>query len=123
MNTQAIAQHLNLAEQLITEVQEWATVLWVRIKGMRPRFVSKKVRKMTEAEYESMWEAAEKAQDNRAEAAEAMAAKINDHLPIGNCVSYSKLHSAAVDVLEQSCTFQEAVNRFTSKKVITKRSK
>lgn len=43
MNTQAaIAQHLNLAEELIIEVQEWAKVLWVRIKGMRPRFVSKK---------------------------------------------------------------------------------
>lgn len=43
MNTQAIAQHLNLAEELILEVQEWARVLWVRIKGMRPKFVSKKV--------------------------------------------------------------------------------
>lgn len=46
MNTQAIAQHLNLVEELIVEVQVWAKVLWVRIKGMRPRFVSKKVAKM-----------------------------------------------------------------------------
>jgi hypothetical protein len=45
MNTQAIAQHLNLAEELIVEVQEWARVLWVRIKGMRPKFVSKRVAK------------------------------------------------------------------------------
>ena len=43
MNTQAIAQHLNLAEELILEVQEWKRVLWVRIKGVRPKFVSKKV--------------------------------------------------------------------------------
>lgn len=43
MNTQAIAQHLDLAKELIVEVQEWARVLWVRIKGMRPKFVSKKV--------------------------------------------------------------------------------
>lgn len=43
MNTQAIAQHLNLAQELILEVQEWAHVLWVRIKGMRSKFVSKKV--------------------------------------------------------------------------------
>lgn len=48
MNTQAIAQHLNLSQELILEVQEWARVLWVRIKGMRPRFVSKKgVNQMT----------------------------------------------------------------------------
>lgn len=46
MNTQAIAQHLNLTEESILEVQEWARVLWVRIKGMRPKFVSKKVVKM-----------------------------------------------------------------------------
>ncbi len=45
MNTQAIAHHLNLAQDLIVEVQEWARVLWVRIRGMRPRFVSKKVTK------------------------------------------------------------------------------
>jgi hypothetical protein len=45
MNAQ-IAKHLNLAEELITEVQEWAKVLWVRINGMRSRFVSKKVVKM-----------------------------------------------------------------------------
>ncbi len=40
MNT-AIAQHLNIASNLILEVQEWARVLWCRIQGMRPRFVSK----------------------------------------------------------------------------------
>lgn len=45
MNTQEIAQHLNLAKELILEVQEWACVLWVRIKGMRPKFVSKKIAK------------------------------------------------------------------------------
>lgn len=42
----AIAQHLNLAEELIQEVQVWAQVLWVRVRGMRPRFVSKKVVRM-----------------------------------------------------------------------------
>ena len=41
MNIQVIAKHLNLAEKLITEVQVWARVLWVRLRGMRPRFVSK----------------------------------------------------------------------------------
>lgn len=41
--TVAIAQHLNIAEFLIAEVQEWAHVLFVRFTSGRPRFVSKKV--------------------------------------------------------------------------------
>lgn len=45
MNT-AIAQHLNVAESAIIEVQEWARVLWVRVKGLGARFVSKKVKDM-----------------------------------------------------------------------------
>lgn len=42
MNAQ-IAQHLNIAEALIAEVQEWAHVLFVRFTSGRPLFVSKKV--------------------------------------------------------------------------------
>jgi hypothetical protein len=45
MNTAAIANHLNVAETAITEVQEWARVLWVRVRGLGARFVSKKVMK------------------------------------------------------------------------------
>lgn len=41
MNAQ-IAQHLNIAEALIAEVQEWAHVLFVKFISGRPRFVSKK---------------------------------------------------------------------------------
>jgi hypothetical protein len=41
--TAAIANHLNVAASAIVEVQEWARVLWVRIKGVGARFVSKKV--------------------------------------------------------------------------------
>lgn len=37
----AIAQHLNVEEKLILEIQVWAKVLWVRVQGLRPRFVSK----------------------------------------------------------------------------------
>jgi hypothetical protein len=47
MNT-AIAQHLNVPVASILEVQEWARVLWVRVKGLGARFVSKKVVKMAE---------------------------------------------------------------------------
>lgn len=43
MNTIAIANHLNVAADAIVEVQEWARVLWVRVKGLGARFVSKKV--------------------------------------------------------------------------------
>lgn len=39
----AIASHLNVAASAIVEIQEWARVLWVRIKGVGARFVSKKV--------------------------------------------------------------------------------
>jgi hypothetical protein len=76
---------------------------------------------MTEQEYEAMWDAAEKEQDDRADKAEAMVAKINDHLPVGHSASWSKLYSAAVDVLEENCTFQEAVDKFTSKKLVIKK--
>jgi len=48
MNTAAIASHLNVADSAIVEVQEWARVLWVRVKGLGARFVSKKVIAMVE---------------------------------------------------------------------------
>ena len=44
-----VAKSLNIFESAIVEVQEWATVLWVRFKG-GCRFISKKiveVKKMT----------------------------------------------------------------------------
>jgi hypothetical protein len=44
--TAAIANHLNIAESIISSVEEWAHVLFVRFVGRRPRFVSKKVTKM-----------------------------------------------------------------------------
>lgn len=42
MNTTAIAQHLNVLDSAIIEVQEWASVVWVKFIG-GCRFVSKKV--------------------------------------------------------------------------------
>jgi hypothetical protein len=42
MNSQAIATHLSIADSAIIEVQEWASVLWVRFTG-GVRFVSKKI--------------------------------------------------------------------------------
>lgn len=46
MNTAAIARHLNIVESAITRCEEWASVLFVVIKGLGARFVSKKI--MTE---------------------------------------------------------------------------
>ena len=44
-----VSEFLKVAQELVTEVREWANVLWVRVQGLRPRFVSKKVvaKKMT----------------------------------------------------------------------------
>jgi hypothetical protein len=38
-----VSEFLNITQELVTEVREWANVLWVRVVGCRPRFVSKKV--------------------------------------------------------------------------------
>ena len=43
MNTTAIASHLNVVESAITRCEEWARVLFVVVKGLGARFVSKKV--------------------------------------------------------------------------------
>jgi hypothetical protein len=56
--------------------------------------------------------------NSHAEKAEAMAAQIADCLPIKNNAQYQNIFSAACDVLENRCTFEEAVARLTSKKVI-----
>lgn len=37
-----ISTYLNIASELIILVDEWASVLWVKILGCRPQFVSKK---------------------------------------------------------------------------------
>ena len=42
LNQSKIARHLNVIDSAIIEVQEWATVLWVRFKG-GCKFVSKKI--------------------------------------------------------------------------------
>lgn len=46
MNTAAVARHLNVAESAIVRVEEWAHVLFVVVKGLGARFVSKKVVKV-----------------------------------------------------------------------------
>jgi hypothetical protein len=43
MNTAAVATHLNVIESAIVKAEEWATVLFVVVKGLGARFVSKKI--------------------------------------------------------------------------------
>lgn len=52
--TAAIANHLNVAASAIVEVQEWARVLWVRVKGLGARFVSKKVAAVDSVTYKNI---------------------------------------------------------------------
>lgn len=75
MNT-AIAQHLNVAEAAIIEVQEWARVLWVRIRGIGARFVSKKVVEMTQL--------------SRRDAAEKVAEICSNKYGFGSCRVWDK---------------------------------
>ena len=126
MNTTAIAQHLNVLESAITEVQEWARVLWVRVKGIGCRFVSKKVVKVVEVkmfDLEAELERREKEAEANAAKAHAMAAEILDSLPMwaAGSVEDGKLFHAAIDVIEGRATFNEVVQRFSSKKVIVRR--
>lgn len=72
MNT-AIATHLNVAEAAIVEIQEWASVLWVRVKGLGARFVSKKVVKV-KMENKKVAEFAQGIEEYRARHAAALAA-------------------------------------------------
>ena len=43
-----IANHLNIAQDLILNIDEWATVFCVKIKGIGQRFVSKKALKLAD---------------------------------------------------------------------------
>lgn len=48
----AIAKHLNIAESAIVRVEEWAHVVFVVIRGIGARFVSKKVVAIMSDKYE-----------------------------------------------------------------------
>lgn len=70
---------------------------------------------------EERMERLEREQEERGNQAEAMAAKINDMLPVSHCVQYSKLFSAAVQILQGEATLDEVVAQLSSKKVIIKK--
>lgn len=44
--TSQVAEFLKVQKELVLEIREWASVLWVKVQGMRPRFVSKKIVKV-----------------------------------------------------------------------------
>lgn len=43
MSSQAIAKHLNIVQSEVLRIEEWANCLFVVVKGLGARFVSKKV--------------------------------------------------------------------------------
>lgn len=122
--TAAIANHLNVAAEAITEVQEWARVLWVRIKGVGARFVSKKVVEVKPVvDLEAELDRLEKEAEKNHQRAMAMQSQILDALSLeaAGYVQDHILFSAAVDVLEGRETFEDVVARLSSKKVVLRR--
>jgi len=123
--TTAIANHLNVATSAIVEVQEWARVLWVRIKGIGARFVSKKVVVEVKPVFdlEAEIERREEAAAENYERAMAMQSEILDFLPQWAAASVQDdiLFDSAVNILEGRESFNEVVARLTSKKVVIRR--
>ena len=116
-----IANFLNVSPNAILRCEEWVHIYFVVISGYGGRFVSKKVVKVNVDNMEDIWEQQDKEQEQRAESVEAIASRINDFLPIGHCVEYHTLFSAAVDIFEGTLTVDGAVKRFTSKKPILRK--
>lgn len=114
-----IANFLNISPNAILRCEEWAHIYFVVVSGFGGRFVSKKVVK--EVTMEEIWEQRDREEQQRAESVEAIASRINDYLPIGHCVSYNNLFSAAVDIFEGTSSMDEVVKRFTSKKPILRK--
>jgi hypothetical protein len=122
--TAAIANHLNVDASAITEVQEWARVLWVRVKGLGARFVSKKVVEVKPVfDLEAELERREKEAEQNAEKAAHLVSEIMDALPQWAAASaqYGNLFSAAIEIIEGETTFEAVVERFASKKIIVRR--
>ena len=116
-----IADFLNISPNAILRCEEWAHIYFVVISGHGGRFVSKKVVKVVKMNIEDIWEQQDKEQEQRAESVEAIASRVNDCLPVGHCVEYHALFSAAVDIFEGRLDIEEAVKRFTSKKPILRK--
>jgi hypothetical protein len=122
--TAAIANHLNVAASAIVEVQEWARVLWVRVRGIGARFVSKRIAEVKPVfNLEEELERREKETEANAAKAEAMVSEIMDSLPqwAADSAQYGKLFSAAIEIIEGETTFEAVINRFSSKRIITRR--
>ena len=71
---------------------------------------------------ESDWEEVEVEDEDAAFARLEQAQKdLDDALPMGFSGSAAKIRSAEIDIAEGRCTVEEAVDRLTSKKIITRR--
>jgi hypothetical protein len=120
MNTQAIATHLNIVDSAIIEIQEWASVLWVKFIG-GVRFVSKKIgaKKMElSAEDEYLLQCEQDGSKARWERIEAMEAHLGHYL--SGYYNQQRLAEIAMAVVDGEMTKDEAIARLTSKKPIKK---
>lgn len=137
MNAQ-VAQHLNIAESLIAEIQEWAHVLFVRFVSGRPRFVSKKVTTVKknigltgyelpagvsfssiDDELEYLDSLSQSSESN--EQVQQSIGEIAKYLPMGCNPSDANLMNYAYQVAEGELSAQEAANRLSNKKIIIKK--
>jgi hypothetical protein len=122
MNTQAIASHLNIVDSAIIEIQEWASVLWVKFIG-GVRFVSKKIganamSQELSAEEEYLLECERDGSNEKWNRIEAMEARLSHY--VSGYHSESRLRSIACDVIDGEITEAQAIARLTSKKPIKK---
>lgn len=135
--TAQIAKHLNVVENAIVRVEKWAKVLFVVVKGLGARFVSKKVIEVKNIgltgyelppgvsfdliEDELEWlDNQSGSNDWDTEVNEAIG-EIAKYLPLGSNPSEANLLSKARQVTEGTMSAQEAANQLSNKKVIIKR--
>ena len=140
--TAQLATFLNVAPNAIKSVTEMAWVFCVVVKGCRARFVSKKVvKEVVEVDYIAQRVLARRAAEANSffpspvctvediqdieidwyERETQMMHELNQALPINNCVAEYVLSSWARKVLNNACTFEQAIAAMTSKKPVLRK--
>ena len=140
--TAQIATFLNVSPNQIKSVTELAWVFCVVVRGRRARFVSKKVvKEVVEVDYIAQRVLARRAAEANSffpspvctvediqnieidwyERETQMMHELNQALPVNNCVAEYVLTSWARKVLNNDCTFTQAIAAMTSKKPVLRK--
>ena len=139
--TAQIATFLNVSPNQIKSVTEMAWVFCVVVRGQRARFVSKKVvkqevykmdfsalRARKAAEANSFFPSPvctaadfEEVEIDWAERETQVMHELNQALPVNNSVAEYVLTSWARKVLNNDCTFEQAIAAMTSKKPVLRK--